>query len=37
MSSDDLAMAQKLGWIPPTPRYLVRMTLAKRKASAEGH
>ena len=34
---DDLAMAQQLGWIPPTPRYLVRMALAKRKASAEGH
>jgi predicted ester cyclase len=30
---DDLAMAQQLGWIPPTPRYLVRMALAKRRAA----
>jgi hypothetical protein len=30
---DDLAMAQQLGWIPPSPRYLVRMALARRNAS----
>jgi hypothetical protein len=30
---DDLGMAEQLGWIPPTPRYLVRMTLAKRRAA----
>ena len=29
---DDLAMAEQLGWIPPTPRYLVQMALAKRRA-----
>lgn len=29
---DDLAMAQQAGWIPPGPRYLVRMALAKRRA-----
>jgi predicted ester cyclase len=29
---DDLAMAQQLGWIPPTPRYLARMALAKHRA-----
>lgn len=29
---DDLAMAQQAGWIPPSPRYLVRMALAKRQA-----
>ena len=29
---DDLAMAQQAGWVPPTPSYLVRMALAKRRA-----
>ena len=29
---DDIGMAQQLGWVPPTPRYLVRMALAKRRA-----
>ena len=29
---DDLAMGQQLGWNPPTPRYLVRMLLATRRA-----
>jgi predicted ester cyclase len=29
---DDLGMARQLGWIPPTPAYLVRMALAKRRA-----
>ena len=29
---DDLAMARQAGWIPPRPRYLVRMALAKRRA-----
>jgi predicted ester cyclase len=31
---DDLAMAQQAGWVPPRPRYLVRMALAKRRARA---
>jgi predicted ester cyclase len=30
---DDLGMAMQLGWIPPTPAYLVRMALAKRRIS----
>ena len=29
---DDLAMARQLGWIPPTPAYLVKMVRAKRRA-----
>ena len=29
---DDLAMGQQLGWIPPSPGYLVRMALASRRA-----
>lgn len=29
---DDLGMAKQLGWVPPTPRYLLRMTLARRRA-----
>ena len=29
---DDLATAQQGGWIPPSPRYLVRMALAERRA-----
>jgi predicted ester cyclase len=29
---DDLGLGQQLGWVPPTPRYLVRMALAKRRA-----
>lgn len=29
---DDLAMAQQAGWVPPSPRYLIRMALAKRRA-----
>ena len=29
---DDLGMAKQLGWVPPTPRYLLRMALAKRRA-----
>jgi predicted ester cyclase len=31
---DDLGMAMQLGWIPPTPRYLARMALAKRRTRA---
>jgi len=31
---DDLALAQQAGWVPPSPRYLVRMALAKRRARA---
>ncbi len=37
---DDIGMAQQLGWIPPSPRFLVRMALAtraaRRRARAEG-
>jgi hypothetical protein len=29
---DDKGMARHLGWIPPSPRYLLSMTLAKRRA-----
>ena len=29
---DDLGMARQLGWIPPTPTYLFKMTRAKRRA-----
>lgn len=29
---DDLGTAQQLGWVPPTPPYLLRMALAKRRA-----
>ena len=31
VNRDDLGMAMQLGWIPPTPPYLVRMALAKRR------
>ncbi len=33
---DDLGMGKQLGWIPPTPAYLVRMGLAKRRARLAG-
>jgi predicted ester cyclase len=29
---DDLGQARQLGWLPPTPGYLIRSTLAKRQA-----
>ena len=29
---DDLGTAMQLGWTPPSPRYLVRMALATRRA-----
>jgi predicted ester cyclase len=29
---DDLGTAEQLGWVPPSPVYLVRMALAKRRA-----
>ena len=29
---DDLGTAQQLGWVPPTPPYLLRMAGAKRRA-----
>jgi predicted ester cyclase len=32
---DDLGTATQLGWIPPTPVYLVRMALAKRRAKRD--
>jgi predicted ester cyclase len=31
---DDLGTAFQLGWVPPTPLYLLRSALAKRKARA---
>jgi hypothetical protein len=30
---DDLGMARQLGWIPPSPAYLIRMARAKRRAA----
>jgi predicted ester cyclase len=30
---DDLGMARQLGWLPPTPRFLLRMSVAKRRAA----
>ena len=30
-NTDDLGMARQLGWIPPTPGYLVKMAWAKRR------
>jgi predicted ester cyclase len=33
---DDLGTAKQLGWVPPTPVYLVRMALAKRRARRAG-
>jgi predicted ester cyclase len=30
---DDLGMARQLGWIPPTPAYLLKMARAKRRAT----
>ncbi len=32
---DDLGMAEQAGWVPPTPIYLLRMALAKRRARRE--
>jgi predicted ester cyclase len=32
---DDMSTARQLGWIPPSPRYLARMVLAKRRARRE--
>ena len=29
---DDLGMARQLGWIPPSPAFLVKMARAKRRA-----
>jgi hypothetical protein len=29
---DDLAMARQAGWIPPSPRFLLRAALARRRA-----
>ena len=29
---DDIGMAKQLGWIPPTPAYLLKMARAKRRA-----
>lgn len=32
---DDLGMAKQLGWVPPTPAYLLRMALGRRRARRE--
>jgi predicted ester cyclase len=32
---DDLGTAKQLGWVPPSPVYLLRMALAKRRAQRE--
>ncbi|MEV6279815.1 ester cyclase [Nocardia sp. NPDC051832] len=32
---DDLGQAVQLGWVPPTPAYLLRMARAKRKAQRD--
>jgi hypothetical protein len=29
---DDQGMAMQLGWVPPTPRFLVKTALATRRA-----
>lgn len=29
---DDMGMALQLGWVPPTPLYMLRMVIAKRRA-----
>jgi hypothetical protein len=29
---DDLGTARQLGWLPPTPAYLLKMARAKRRA-----
>jgi hypothetical protein len=31
-NGDDLGMAVELGWVPPTPLYLLRSALPKRRA-----
>ena len=33
---DDLGTAKQLGWLPPTPRYLVKMARAKRRVVRHG-
>src|SRR5689334_9561078 len=30
---DDLGMGRQVGWLPPSPAFLVRMTVAKRRAA----
>jgi predicted ester cyclase len=30
---DDLGMGRQLGWIPPSPAFLLRMAMAKRRAA----
>lgn len=34
---DDLGMGRQLGWIPPSPMFLLKMTRAKRKAVRAAH
>jgi hypothetical protein len=33
---DDLGQARQLGWVPPTPAFLVRSALARRRGSRTG-
>ena len=33
---DDLGQARQLGWVPPTPAFLVRSALARRRRSRTG-
>jgi hypothetical protein len=33
---DDLGMGKQLGWVPPTPVYLIKMARAKRRAKRSG-
>ncbi|GAA4753232.1 ester cyclase [Actinomycetospora chibensis] len=32
---DDMTMGRELGWLPPTPGYIVKMVLARRQAQRE--
>ena len=34
---DDLGMGRQLGWTPPSPAYIVRMLLAKRRVQRAAH
>jgi predicted ester cyclase len=33
---DDIGTAKQLGWVPPTPAYLIKMARAKRRAKRSG-
>ena len=36
MNRDDVGTGMQLGWTPPTPLYLLRMVLAKRRTRRSG-